>query len=46
MLSEETKEKSLVVIEDPNKGVVIQHLKEVVITNLAEAQELIEFGNC
>lgn len=46
MLNEETKDKSLVVIEDPNKGVVIQNLKQVVISNLAEAQKLIEFGNC
>ena len=33
MLSE-TKKKNLVVTEDPNKGIVIQNLKEIIVSNL------------
>ena len=44
MLSQ-TKEKSLIVNSDPQRGVVVQNIKEIVIQSLDEARELIEYGN-
>jgi hypothetical protein len=43
MLSEE--QKNLVIIEDPDKGLIINDLKELETTNIIHCHDLIDYGN-